>query len=257
METIQFIERILTAHEQADDTPIEISGNLRLLPQIDYSGKMARDAYRGWRWFKHRERLYAGIFDFKIMIGEEGMEHEKLMHEVVSTLPIEAVRKVHSGEDPMEINGLNSTQRNVASHIQAGFIEQELNWGEEPFQSWTYFGDSTKKDELLRSAAPRDYLMVYIEKCIGDASSSGTGIEEAFKKTVLPYITYSEGARNSIVDIPIDRKRKQVFDDFRGYMPSAITGRLTRKWVVPHLERAMAYCTHKGPNPWHPHHRER
>lgn len=94
MDAHSLIDRILEAHEEGQDE-IGICDSLILEPQLNYSGKMARDAYKGWRRFANEGAIYAGILDFKVMIEGEDMEHKFLVESAVVNLTRDTIRDVH------------------------------------------------------------------------------------------------------------------------------------------------------------------
>ena len=79
MDANNLIGSIIEAHENDDKDGIKITPNLLLVPQLNYSGKMAKKAYRGYRKNKNAGRPYCGILDFKIMLKDTNTEHEKDM----------------------------------------------------------------------------------------------------------------------------------------------------------------------------------
>ncbi len=248
MEAYEMIEKIIEAHEEGVEE-IDVCDSLVLEPQLDYTGKMARDAFRGKRKKKHKDRRYAGIIDFKVFIEGEGMEHEKLISSSVRELPLSAIREVHHGKDPEGLEGLSKRQEEVAQWLQAGFVEQELNWGEEPFQSKTYFGRSSAKDELLRRSAPRDFQTVFIEKCYDEyGSSDETRIYDILER----YLRRSKETKNLVIWPPMDWNTRKIKSDFRDFMPPNLYGEETDKWVEPYVDRIKELCEEKGPNPHHP-----
>ena len=101
MKASEIIDLVISRHEQKDDSPIILHGDLQLEPMIDYTGKMARKAYWGFsRKPFHEDRLYCGILDYKIMNNSEKMEHYGLMGSILNKLRIEDIRAVFDGTDP-------------------------------------------------------------------------------------------------------------------------------------------------------------
>jgi len=249
MDAHALIERILEAHEEGKDE-IKICNSLVLEPQLDYTGKMARDAYKGWRRFANKGALYAGILDFKVLIEDEGMEHEFLIESAVVNLSRDIVRKIHSGFDPFSFEDIDERKREVASWVQSGFIEQELNWGEMDFQLWTHFGNPSRDDSLLRRAAPRDFMMVFMEKCFDEVERTDKGPARAVEDVLKEYMDTTKEASIEVVTPPIEDK--SVKDDFRENMPPNIFGEGTPKWIEPYIDRIERLCEEKGPNPYHP-----
>jgi len=240
------IEKILTAHEK-DVERLEICDSLVLEPQLNYSGKMATDAYRGRRKNTHKDRIYAGILDYKIMIEDEGMEHEKLITSVVKELPLQAIRNIHQGKSPEKVKGLSDRQIEIAYWLQTSFVEQELNWGEKDFQCRTYFGRPDVKDELLRRSAPRDYQTVFIERC-HEEYGDGKNMEDVFSE----FLRRSKETKNYVLWPPIDWNTRKIKSGFRDFMPPNLYGEETDKWVEPYIDRIQKLCEEKGPNPNHP-----
>ena len=66
MNANEMIDTIIAKHENEDSSPIQVCDNLHLEPMLNYSGKMARKAYQGYRKNWHTERKHIGILDFRI-----------------------------------------------------------------------------------------------------------------------------------------------------------------------------------------------
>lgn len=249
MDAHDLIERILDAHEHDDDSMVSLRPALTLEPQLDYSGKMAERAYIGRRRHWRKKRPYIGILDFRIFVEGKKLEHGRnVIRPAVVELSIDNIRLIHEGADPERLQGLSESHKSVASCIQAAFVEQELNWGEEDFQLRTYFGRTDTKDDLLRMAAPRDYQMVFIEKCDAEVKSKGKEKFDAVNEVLERYRRYSGEAGGEVIMPPLDSK-KRVEEEFRPYMPPSIRRKSTEKWIEPHVERVREMCRRKGTNP--------
>jgi len=135
-----------------DDVP-----GIRLELQLNYSGLMARGAYRGWKRAKHVNRRKVGCFDFKIFdTNGRPLVHPRVIAEASSNLNREIVEKVFAGRDPFSM-GLAPPRATVCQEVQLSMLEQEINWGDEVFQSWTFFPPSQEK-------RPRDFIMAYLRR---------------------------------------------------------------------------------------------
>jgi hypothetical protein len=125
---------------------------------------MARDAYRLWRKKKHENRRKVGCFDFQIyrMEGTEEVPvtHLRVVERAPALLCRDHVERVYLGEDPWEVGG---TQEDALTlqEVQLAMLEQEVNWGDEPFQAWTHFSPSSGR-------RPRDYLMAYLRRAFAE-----------------------------------------------------------------------------------------
>jgi hypothetical protein len=150
---------VLEAH-LAQVKTIEPSKELKLELQLGYSGLMAKGAYKGWKRPKHFERRKVGCFDFKIfrIDGNEllPLVHTRVIDDAGQVLTKRIVEEVFSGKDPQCL-GLSEGLCTVAQEVQLAMLEQEINWGDEQFQSWTYFAPSKGK-------RPRDYISAYLRR---------------------------------------------------------------------------------------------
>ncbi len=128
--------------------------------QLDYSGLMAKGAYNGWKRDKHVSRRKVGCFDFKIFRVDGSEEiplvHPSVISDAADNLQIEVLEGIFEGKDP-DMLGLSDAELVVAHEIQLAMLEQEVNWGDEGFQSWTLFPPSKGK-------RPRDYMMAYLRR---------------------------------------------------------------------------------------------
>ena len=250
MDKDELIANIIERHERRNLNPIVLSNGVSLLPQLDYSGKMARDAYRRNRYFMNKHKTHAGLLDFKIIDSGTRMEHELLILKALSLLDKQIVRTIHAGNDPDEM-GLDEVEKlDMASTIQAAFVEQEVNWGEEVFQSRTFYGRKEGvKDERLSSSAPRDYLMTYLDKAFHLKEDEGWSTERIDQEVIRPMLARTEETRTSSLMPTFDLRTKVIMDQFSAHTPSVYNGAPTSKWIAPHLERIKTICQTRGENP--------
>lgn len=145
---------------------------------------------------------------------------------------------------------MSEEKRKIASWVQAGFVEQELNWGMMDFQLWTHFGNPSRDDSLLREAAPRDFLMVFMERCFDVVERTDNDPTQVVEDISNDYMEPTKEADNEVINPPIENKK--VEEDFRDNMAPQIFGKETDKWVEPYINRIKRLCEEKGPNPYHP-----
>lgn len=164
------IARIILDAHSAGTGRLEVIDGFVLEPQLEYSGLMAKGAYKSWKHEKHRSRPKVGCFDFKIfrMSGSEErpMIHPTVISDAAGNLSLETLEKVFEGNDPMEL-GLSPGASLVATEVQLAMLEQEINWGDEVFQSWTLFPPSGGK-------RPRDFIMAYLRRLSEEPGYLGT-----------------------------------------------------------------------------------
>ena len=249
MKASDIIELIISRHENKDESPIHLHGNLQLEPMINYKGKMARKAYWGFsRKPFHEERLYCGILDYKIMNNSEKMEHFGLMESILNTLKIEDIRAIFDGADPEDL-GRGEEETALLSEVQCSFLEQEINWGPFDFQLRTFFGLNTIEDTLLSEAVPRDFFMVFIEKCFAELAS-GCSIEEALS-SIDSHYQRSEVAGKSVLKPPKEGsgKKSKMLAEYRPHVYGNKNGKSTL-WIEPYLERIKQLCEKDGPSPY-------
>jgi hypothetical protein len=150
---------VLEAHEAKARRLTSLDGFV-LEPQLGYSGLMAKGAYKGWKRDKHRTRPKVGCFDFKILrldgTEEKPMVHPTVISDASGVLQLETLERIFQGEDPDRL-GLPGEESLVATEVQLAMLEQEVNWGDEVFQSWTLFPPSEGR-------RPRDYIMAYLRR---------------------------------------------------------------------------------------------
>lgn len=166
MEGPQVVRAILRAHrDHAAFRPYE---GVVIEPQTEYRGIVAATGYRGWRARSHRERANVGLFDVRVLVRGEPMEHQRsVIMPAVELLAPGMAEAVYTGEGPEAVEA-DSEQRFVLAVLQAAMAEQEVNWGHERFQCKTYFAPPSRRtyDGRVVSTRPRDLLMGYVRKCV-------------------------------------------------------------------------------------------
>ena len=245
----EIIESVISRHEDGSEKPIPILDDLRLEPVLDYGGKMARKAYQSYRKNWHKDRQHVGILDFRIMDPTGKMEHSQLLARSVGEVPIEALREVYDGGNPFDL-GLSDEQLALACDIQCSFAEQEVNWGIHNFQLRTHFGYPEMRAEHLRNAVPRDFFMLYFERCDSEVRG-GAGIEEALRLVSDPQYQKSYVASKMVLMPPItgSGNSRRIRDDFLPCLRSANIGGV-RPWIESHLDRIGELCEEKGVSPY-------
>lgn len=152
-------EMILTGHVERRRV-LDIPPSLRLDLQLDYSGLMAKGSYKGYRKRWNEGRRKVGCFDFKIFrqaeAGAVPLVHKRVIEDALSVLSNNLVERVFAEQDPDSMSD-NLTTLRVLKEVQLAMLEQEINWGDEVFQSKTYFLPS-------KGLRPRDFIMAYLRR---------------------------------------------------------------------------------------------
>ena len=94
------------------------------------------------------------------------MVHPTVITDAAGGLSREVLERVYEGKDPMEL-GLSAAESLVATEVQLAMLEQEVNWGDEEFQSWTLFPPSGGR-------RPRDFIMAYLRRLCEEPGYLGT-----------------------------------------------------------------------------------
>ena len=246
----ELIDLVIDRHEANDETPIIVHRTLRLEPVLDYGGKMARKAYQTYRKNWHAKRKYCGFLDFKIMDPTGKMEHSQLLARSIGLVPIEAIRAIYDGDDPYDLN-LTDDELALACDIQCSFMEQEVNWGIHPFQLRTHFGYPQMTDEILRNAVPRDFFMMFFERC-SEAIENGNSVAEALR-LVDEHYEHSYVASKMVIMPPVSGSgnNRKIKKEWRPYVRSAQIGG-ARSWIEPHLGRILPLIESRGVSPHFP-----
>ncbi len=159
------VRAILKAHKRG--APFEPYDGVVIEPQRDYQGLVATTGYREWRERSHWDRQQIGLFDVRILVRDEEMEHERSV--ILPTLQLlapEMAESVFEGENPNALD-VDREQRLVLSTLQAAMAEQEVNWGNEPFQCKSHFSPPNRTTHAgdVVTTRPRDLLMGFVRRC--------------------------------------------------------------------------------------------
>lgn len=136
-------------------------GNFGFKIMFDYEGLMAQPSRTGRnRGIVKREKQ--GLFDISIntgsFFGERGMSHRDILTSVMDFSSLEHCIDVWRGIEPTQIAQSNE-ELAILTTIALAFFEQEVNWGNEAWQRYTYFAPKVTMPTRIR---PRDMLMGYI-----------------------------------------------------------------------------------------------
>ena len=250
MKAEEIIDKIISRHEDDDKSVIPICEGLHLEPMLNYSGKMARNGFfptykRSW----HKERKFVGILDHKIMDPTGKMEHSRLLARSLGKVSIDAIRGVYDGNDPFEMN-LTDSELALVCDIQCSLMEQEVNWGVNDFQQRTHFGYPEMNTDYLRNAVPRDYLLLFFERC-NSLLDSGHSVDEALTIVADPQKGHSFAAGKIVLMPPRtgSAPNVKIRKDFLPFLRSNNIGG-AEPWINPFLNRISNLCSERGPSPY-------
>ena len=249
MDADGIVDLVIRRHEESSSEPIQVLSDLRLEPMLNYSGKMARKAYQGYRKSWHATRKYCGILDFRIIDPTGKMEHSQLLSRSLGKIPIDSLRRVYDGEDPFKL-GLSDVQLGLMCDIQCSFAEQEINWGIHDFQLRTHFGYPEMRETHLSNAVPRDFFMLFFERCMSEIDS-GASIEESLRRISDPRYRASFVASKMVLMPPIkgSGNGRKIDPEFRPFLRSEALGGAS-PWVEPFLGRISDLCEDRGASPY-------
>lgn len=136
-------------------------GNFGFSLMLDYEGLMAQPSRTGKnKGIVKREKQ--GLFDIVIntgsFFGTGGMSHRDILNSVVDYSTLEHCIDVWRGDNPVDI-AKTDEEFAILTTIALAFFEQEINWGNESWQRYTYFSPRVTIPNRIR---PRDMLMGYI-----------------------------------------------------------------------------------------------
>jgi hypothetical protein len=150
---------VLEGHLKRKSEILNVQG-FNLEPQLDYSGLMATGGYKGWKEKRNSDRPKVGCFDFKIYKYEGNervpVNHLRTLKKLKDISSKDTFEHIFSGKDPSRL-GLDEEEFLLVEEVQLEMVEQEINWGDEVFQSWSNFLPSEGK-------RPRDFLMAYVRR---------------------------------------------------------------------------------------------
>lgn len=247
------IGQILSHHNEENSNEIIVGPDVVIKPQLNYNGLVARKAFvKGFKYL-NKGRTHAGLLDFKIFYLSKPVVHTPDVIKPALNLPLSAIREIYHGCDPLSLNDLSDEQNGIACCLQSAFVEQEINWGEEIFQQRTYFGRQDMKELILRNAVPRDFLMVYLERCKHVMVTDELDINLAIESEV-EHVISQKGSM--VVKLPLTDDRpgwkKKVLPKFKPHIPSEVFTQFSHKWITPFIQQALKQCTIKGKSKYYP-----
>jgi hypothetical protein len=136
-------------------------GNFGFCIMYNYEGLMAQPSRTG-RNKGIVKRKKQGLFDISIntgsFFGAGGMTHRDILTSVKEYSCLEHCYDVWRGIEPTKI-AKSDEELAILVTIALAFFEQEVNWGNESWQRYTYFAPKVTIPNRIR---PRDMLMGYI-----------------------------------------------------------------------------------------------
>ena len=152
-------EANLLAHLRGEPSILVYEG-IRVDVQHNYEGLMAKGAYRQYKHEWNKGRRKVGCFDFKIFDVSSSepvpLVHTRTLGDAFSSADPELVEAVFMGKDPESLSN-EAVATKALCEIQLAMLEQEVNWGDEFFQSKTYFLPS-------KGLRARDFIMAYLRR---------------------------------------------------------------------------------------------
>lgn len=136
-------------------------GDFGFRVMYNYEGLMAQPSRTGRnKGIIKREKQ--GLFDISIItgsfFGDRGMSHRDILTFVTEYSNLEHCYDVWRGVQPTMIAD-SEEELAILVTIALAFFEQEVNWGNESWQRYTYFAPKVTRPRRIR---PRDMLMGYI-----------------------------------------------------------------------------------------------
>ncbi len=127
----------------------------------NYSGLMAQPSRTGKnKGIVKREKQ--GLYDIFINTGNRygntGVSHRNIIEDIINFSTENNCYRIWRGESPLSVAN-NDDELEVLTTLLLLFFEQELNWGKEDWQRFTYFEPKIRTPKRIR---PRDMLMGYI-----------------------------------------------------------------------------------------------
>lgn len=125
-----------------------------------YTGLMAQPSRTGKNKGNVR-RPKQGLFDICVLTGtryKTGVSHRMILEDVLKYTTYEKCISVWRGISP-KLVGESENEKEVLYTLALLFFEQEINWGNEEWQRYTYFAPKVRTPQFIR---PRDMLMGYI-----------------------------------------------------------------------------------------------
>lgn len=142
-------------------TRIEPWGDFGFTSMMNYTGLMAQPSRTG-RNKGTVKKSKQGLFDIFINTGtffdNSGLTHRNIFECVTEHSTLDNCIDVWRGVDPAEVSR-TAEEYAILTSIMLAFFEQEVNWGNEEWQRYTYFAPKVTMPNRIR---PRDMLMGYI-----------------------------------------------------------------------------------------------
>lgn len=168
-----------------------------------YSGLMAQPSRTG----KNKgivKRAKQGLFDIVIFTGNRyssGVSHRMILEDVVNNTSLDKCFRVWRGENPIQV-GEDEEEREVLVTLALLFFEQEINWGKEKWQRYTYFYPKVRTPKRVR---PRDMLMGYVLQAY-DLGIDNIAYWQLARPTTTTFIS-PDGTNYGFEDYPLQYKR--------------------------------------------------
>ncbi len=139
------------------------SGEIGFTRRLNYSGLMAQPSRTGANRGVVKRRKQ-GYFDFFVntgdIFGNSGATHKDIFYALTNNSTLKKCFDVWRGENPISLT-TNRFEQEILSVLLLFFFEQEINWGNEEWQRYTYFAPKVLTPTRVR---PRDMLMGYISQ---------------------------------------------------------------------------------------------
>lgn len=131
--------------------------------QRKYTGIMAQPSRSG-RNRGRVARAKQGLFDIVVttgsLFGQRGVSHRDLLEGLRQATSLEKCFSVWRGEDPLDISE-TTKERECLTTLMLLFFEQEVNWGNESWQRFSFFNPRVTRPNKVR---PRDMLMGFVSQ---------------------------------------------------------------------------------------------
>ncbi len=177
------------------------------------------------------------------------MEHGELLARSLGLVSLDIMRDVYDGKDPFEMK-LTEKQLSVVCDIQASMIEQEVNWGTNYFQKKTHLGNPEKRTDYIRDAVPRDFFMLFFERCI-TLRDAGEDISDIVEETLGSNYEESYVAKKKVLKLPTSSSGKYLKLQPE-YLPHLRSNNVegVELWITPFIDRIEKLCEKIGENPY-------
>lgn len=206
-------------------TRIEPWGDFGFTSKMNYTGLMAQPSRTG-RNKGIVKRPKQGLFDIFINTGtffdNSGLTHRNILECVTECSTLDNCIDVWRGVDPEKVSR-TAEEYAILTSIMLAFFEQEVNWGNEEWQRYTYFSPKVTIPNRIR---PRDMLMGYI----GQAFTLGIdniAFWQNSRPTTTTFIS-PDGSNYGYEDYPTQYKRFFTSLENDEYASALIAGEARR-----------------------------